>query len=153
MFELQLDLISLLVNFSYELGKMMTRYDFLDIRFVILTNVWNRLALDLFHFWSPNEFGQTMTWYDFLEARWMILSDNWTDFNLTYRINACISRDIYPWTWYHTDNSSYTQVTPPGKKKKSVVSDNTWIDEYSIAPLIYHWYTNQFLCYSLDIVL
>ena len=71
----------------------------------------------------------------------------------TYRINACISRDIYPSTWCHTDNSSYTRVhcvTPPGKK--SVVSDNTWIDEYSLAPLIYYWYTNQFLCYSLDII-
>ena len=68
-----------------------------------------------------------------------------------YRTYAYISQDIYPWTWYHTDNSSYTRVTPRGKK--SVVSDNTWINEYSIAPLIYHWYTNQFLCYSLDIIL
>ena len=37
---LQLDLISLLVNFWYELGKMMNRYVFLDARFVILSNVW-----------------------------------------------------------------------------------------------------------------
>ena len=36
---LQLDLISLLVNFSYEFGKMLTRYDFLDTRFVSLINV------------------------------------------------------------------------------------------------------------------
>ena len=35
----------------------------------------------------------------------------------------------------------------------AVVSDNAWIDEYSIAPLIYHLYTNQFLCYSWDIIL
>ena len=32
----QLDLILLLVNFCYELGKIMTIYDFLDARFVIL---------------------------------------------------------------------------------------------------------------------
>ena len=92
----------------------------------------------------------------FSALSWSILWKSYFQHNLTcskymYCINACISRDIYPWTWYHTDNSSYTQVTPPGKK--SVVSMNTWIDEYSIAPLIYHWYTNQFLCYSLDIIL
>ena len=36
---LQLDLISLLVNFVYELSKMITRYVSLDARFVILINV------------------------------------------------------------------------------------------------------------------
>ena len=29
---LQLDLISLLVNFAHELGEIMTRYDFLEAR-------------------------------------------------------------------------------------------------------------------------
>ena len=75
--------------------------------------------------------------------------------------NPYISRGIYPRTKYYTDNSSYTRVTPSGKKlyrKKvyfsiadwAVVSDNTWIDEYSITPLIYHLYSNPFLCYSWD---
>ena len=32
--QLQLDLISLLVNFSYELSKMMTRYVFLDAGYI-----------------------------------------------------------------------------------------------------------------------
>ena len=86
----------------------------------------------------------------------------------TYRISPCISRGIYPRTKYYIDNSSYTRVTPSGKKlyRKqvefesasatwlgAVVSDNAWIDEYSIAPLIYHLYTNPFLCYSWDIIL
>ena len=35
----QLDLILLLVNFSCELGQIMTRYDFLWARRVILSNV------------------------------------------------------------------------------------------------------------------
>ena len=35
---------------------------------------------------------------------------------LTNFIIPYISRDIYPWTWYHTDNSSYTCVTHLGKK-------------------------------------
>ena len=35
----QLDMISILVNFWYELGKLMTRYD-MDAIFVILSNVW-----------------------------------------------------------------------------------------------------------------
>ena len=62
---------------------------------------------------------------------------------IKYSIYACISQDIYPWTWYHTDNSSYTPVIHSWKKlcrKKvdfSVASDNALIDEYFIAPLIY----------------
>ena len=33
-----------------------------------------------------------------------------------YRISPCISRGIDPRTKYYTDNSSYTRVTPSGKK-------------------------------------
>ena len=36
---LELDLISLLVNFACELGQIMTRYDFLGVRQVIFNNV------------------------------------------------------------------------------------------------------------------
>ena len=50
---LELDLISLLVNFSCELGQIMTRYDFLWARWVILSNVRTDLELDLII--SPNE--------------------------------------------------------------------------------------------------
>ena len=35
---------------------------------------------------------------------------------MTYRISPYISREIYPRTKYYTDNSSYTRVTPSGKK-------------------------------------
>ena len=35
---------------------------------------------------------------------------------IIYRISSCISRRIYPRTKYYTDNSSYTRVTPSGKK-------------------------------------
>ena len=42
---LELDIISLLVNFSCELGQIMTRYDFLWARWVILSNVWTDLNL------------------------------------------------------------------------------------------------------------
>ena len=34
----------------------------------------------------------------------------------SYRISPSISREIYPRTKYYTDNSSYTRVTPSGKK-------------------------------------
>ena len=37
---LQFDLISLLVHFWYEFWQIMTRYDFLEARWVILSNVW-----------------------------------------------------------------------------------------------------------------
>ena len=36
--QLQLYLITLLVNFSYQVGTMMSRYDFLEARRVILRN-------------------------------------------------------------------------------------------------------------------
>ena len=37
--QLQVDLITLLVNFSYQVGTIMSRYDFLEARRVILSNV------------------------------------------------------------------------------------------------------------------
>ena len=49
---LELDLISLLVNFSCELGQIMTRYDFLWAIWVILSNVRTNLNLTQFNFWS-----------------------------------------------------------------------------------------------------
>ena len=45
---LELDLISLLVNFSYELGQIMARFDFLWPRWVNLNNVYTDSQLDLF---------------------------------------------------------------------------------------------------------
>ena len=48
---LQLDLILLLVNFWYKLSQMMTRYVFLDARFVILRNVLTDSQLTYFYFW------------------------------------------------------------------------------------------------------
>ena len=44
---LELDLISLLVNFSYELGQIMARFDFLWPRWVNLNNVQTDSQLDL----------------------------------------------------------------------------------------------------------
>ena len=37
-------------------------------------------------------------------------------YKVAYRISPSISREIYPRTKYYTDNSSYTRVTPSGKK-------------------------------------
>ena len=59
---LELDLISLLVNFSCELGQIITRYDFLWVRWVILSNV--RTYLNLISKW-PNNF----RWYSFVFER------------------------------------------------------------------------------------
>ena len=64
--DLQLDLISLLVNFWYEFGKMKNRYIFLDARFVILSNVSTDSQYTYFYFWSTYD----QIWL--LEARWMI---------------------------------------------------------------------------------
>ena len=56
---LQLDLISLLVNFSCELRQIMTRYDFLWARWVILSNV--RTDLNLTYSWNFT-FDQLFMW-------------------------------------------------------------------------------------------
>ena len=51
-FLLQLDPISLLVNFSHELAHILTTYQFLWAKEVILSNVWADCNLTQFHFWS-----------------------------------------------------------------------------------------------------
>ena len=73
-----LDLILLLVNFWYELGKLITRYVFLDARFVIwhaidllllLVSVW--FSANNYQIWLP-------------EARWMIFSNIRADLNIIF---------------------------------------------------------------------
>ena len=67
---LELYLISLLVNFSCELGPIMTRYDFIWAKCVILSNVRTDLNFTpdftLVNF--ACELGQIMTRYDFLHG-------------------------------------------------------------------------------------
>ena len=74
---LELDLISILVNFSCELGPIMTRYDFLWARWFWVfepTWTWPNLTFGQLFMWL----GQTMISYDFLwdERFWAILSDS-----------------------------------------------------------------------------
>ena len=47
---LQLYLIMILVNFSCELGQIMARYDFIEARWMILSNVRTDSSLTWFHF-------------------------------------------------------------------------------------------------------
>ena len=49
---LQLDPISILVNFSHELAQIMTTYDFLSAKQVILSNVQTDFNLTQFLLWS-----------------------------------------------------------------------------------------------------
>ena len=67
---LELDLISLFVNFSCELGQINTKYDFLA-RLSDSEKYLNRLELDLISLLVnfSCELGQIMTRYDFLWAR------------------------------------------------------------------------------------
>ena len=60
----QLDLIPLLVNFSYELGQIMTRYYFIWARWVILSNVRTDFNLTEFHFWSTLHVDWGKIWSD-----------------------------------------------------------------------------------------
>ena len=73
---LQLYLILILINSSCELGQIMTRYNFLKARWMILSNVQTDSNLTGFNFgqlfiwiWANND--QT----NFIEARWVILSN------------------------------------------------------------------------------
>ena len=69
---LELDLISLLVNFLCELGQIIARYDFLWARSMSDSEqCFNQLELDLISllFNFACELGQIMTRYDFLWTR------------------------------------------------------------------------------------
>ena len=64
--------------FWYELGKIMTRYDFLDARFVIWLAIDLLLLLVNIWFWAKND----QIWQP--EARWMIFCNIRTDFNFIF---------------------------------------------------------------------
>ena len=64
--------------FWYELGKIMTRYDFLDARFVIWLAIDLLLLLVDIWFWAKND----QIWQP--EARWMIFCNIRTDFNFIF---------------------------------------------------------------------
>ena len=66
------------VNFWYELGKIITRYDFLDARFVIWLAIDLLLLLVNIWFWAKND----QIWQP--EARWMIFCNIRTDFNFSF---------------------------------------------------------------------
>ena len=51
----------------------MTRYDIIEARRVMLTNVLLHIDLMIFFLYSC-ELGKIVTWYDFLEVRGVILS-------------------------------------------------------------------------------
>ena len=73
---LQLDPISLLVNFSHELAQIMTMYDFLSAKQAILSNVRTDFNLTQFSFGQLLiELAHIMTTYDFLWAKQAILSN------------------------------------------------------------------------------
>ena len=64
--------------FWYELGKIMTRYDFLDARFVIWLAIDLLLLLVNIWFWAKND----QIWQP--EPRWMIFCNIRTDFNFIF---------------------------------------------------------------------
>ena len=72
----ELDLISLLVNFSCTLKQIMTRYDFLLPKRVIISNIQADSKLNLILLVSFScKLGKIMTRYDLLGARRVILSN------------------------------------------------------------------------------
>ena len=87
--QLELDLISLLVNFLCELGPIMTRYDFLWAGWVILSNVWTDLHLTYFHFWSTFHVNWGKQWPDMTsygldEWFWVMFEPTWIWPNFTF---------------------------------------------------------------------
>ena len=77
----QLDLILILVNFTFEVGQIMTRYHFQEAKWVILSNFRTDSQLYLISLMVnlSHESGQIMTRYDFLEAKWVTLTNVRTD--------------------------------------------------------------------------
>ena len=81
---LQLDLISLVVNFTCELGQIMIRYDFLWAGWVILNNIRTDFNLTLFHLVKFScELGQIMT-YGLDEWFWAMFKTTQTWPNFTF---------------------------------------------------------------------
>ena len=77
------NIISRLMNFSNDLGQIMTRYDSLEAWQVILSNVsptWPNYTLVNFSYELKNNNDPI---YDFLEARWVNLNNVRSDSNLT----------------------------------------------------------------------
>ena len=86
---LEFDLISLLDNFSCELGQIMTIYDFPWARWVIPSNVWTDLNLTYFHVWSTLHVNRGKLWPDMTSYRlyeWLraMFGPIWTLPNFTF---------------------------------------------------------------------
>ena len=97
---LQLDPISLLVNFSHELVQIMTTYDFLWAKQAILSNVWTNFNLtNNDHIWIPKvnfmylKVAQIITTFEFLRSgeviSWALFEASptlptWNGSNFTY---------------------------------------------------------------------
>ena len=90
---LELDLISLLVNFSCELGQIMTRYDFLWARWVISEQCSDQLKLYLILLLVNvlGELGQIITRFLF---RWTGANNNqiWLPMDQTSDSEQCLNR-------------------------------------------------------------
>ena len=72
----QLDVIIPIINFLFKLGNIMTRYDFLEARWVILNCFRTNSNLAWFFLWiMANKADMT--------SQWMILINVWMDLNLT----------------------------------------------------------------------
>ena len=59
---------------------------------------------------------QSKSKYKWVKKKLILLFRGCYAWLFSYRISLCISRGIYPRTKYYTYNSSYTWVTPSGKK-------------------------------------
>ena len=82
-----------LIDFSCELG-IMTSYDFLDARFVILMNVWKDAHWTYFHFWSTSFNFTTATlpkiiFYQLLMWIWVNNDQIWLFRVQMYDIELC----------------------------------------------------------------
>ena len=75
--------------------------------------------------------------------------------------NLCQNKILHRQFVLYTGNTLREEIIPKASwifkvrahHDSAVVSDNARIDEFSIAPLVYHLYTNPFLFYSWDIIL
>ena len=83
--------------FWYELGKIMTRYDFLDARFVIWLAIDLLLLLVNIWFWAKND----QIWQP--EARWMIFCNIRADFNFHFWSIFCGKKVNFKWRSYQAD--------------------------------------------------
>ena len=101
------------------MGQIMARYDFLEARWMILSNVWTDSNLTWFHFWSTLHMNLGKWWPDMTSSRpdeWF-----WPMFELTFGIFFMARKPLVIWI-----GGNYDQIWLP--EARQLILSDVWTD-------------------------